>query len=66
MGMNPLKMTLIGIQPEKMETGLDLSATLEDKLEELLRTVLEKLREWGVAFTQKNTGEGADVPGHSV
>ncbi len=66
MGMNPPKTVLVGIQPERIETGLALSETLEKNFGKLLQIILEKLREWGVAFTEKPAGERADVPGHSI
>jgi hydrogenase maturation protease len=54
MGISPPKTTLIGMQPEKIETGLALSETLNRNFEKLLHTILEKLREWGVAFREKS------------
>ncbi len=65
MGMKPEKITLIGIQPEKIETGLTLSETLNENFERLLKTILEKLREWGVTFKEKAVRGPADVPGDS-
>jgi hydrogenase maturation protease len=65
MGMKPEKITLIGIQPEKVETGLTLSEALNDNFERLLKTILEKLREWGVTFKEKGVRGPADVPGDS-
>ncbi len=66
MGMNPSKITLIGIQPEKIETGLTLSETLSKNLDKLLHAILEKLREWNVEFREKNSGEGTDVLGYPL
>ena len=65
MGISPAKIALIGIQPEKIETGLALSETLERNFEKFLHTILEKLREWGVAFREKSSREYVDVPGDS-
>ncbi len=65
MGMKPEKIALIGIQPEKVETGLTLSAALNQNFERLLKTILEKLREWGVTFREKGVRDPADVPGYS-
>ena len=65
MGMKPEKIALIGIQPEKIETGLTLSETLNENFESLLKTILEKLREWGVTFKEKAVRGPADVPGDS-
>jgi hydrogenase maturation protease len=66
MGNQPAKMALIGIQPETMEMGLDLSPTILRRFEELLRTVVGKLREWGLEVKEKSVREPAYVPGHSV
>ncbi len=66
MGMNPSKIVLIGIQPEKIETGLTLSETLNENFGQLLHMILEKLKEWGVECREKSLKEKPDVSGHSV
>jgi hydrogenase maturation protease len=66
MGNQPAKMALIGMQPETMEIGLDLSPAVLDRFEELLETVVGKLREWGLEVKEKSVREPAYVPGHSV
>ena len=66
MGMKPSKITLIGIQPEKIETGLNLSETLNENFGKLLETILEKLREWGVEFREKTRRGLAGVHRHSL
>lgn len=48
MGTLPAKMTLIGIQPETIETGLGMSETVNKNFDKLVNTVKEKLNEWGV------------------
>ena len=65
-GTSPSKITLIGIQPEKIETGLTLSETLNKNFAGYLRIILEKLREWGVEFREKNVKEPADVLSHPL
>jgi hydrogenase maturation protease len=65
MGMKPEKIILIGIQPEKIETGLTLSETLHGNFERLLKMILEKVREWGVTFKEKGGRGPAHVPGDS-
>ena len=64
MGIRPSKITLIGIQPEKVEVGLTLSATVTENFEKFLKTILEKLREWGVMFREKTNRESLYVPSH--
>ena len=54
MGIRPPKISLVGIQPDKIETGLTLSGTVTENFEKFLNTILEKLREWGVVFRGKN------------
>ena len=66
MGNQPAKMALVGIQPETMEIGLDLSPAILHRFEELLQTVVGKLREWGLEVKEKTVREPAYVPGHSV
>ena len=66
MGIRPSKITLIGIQPEKVEVGLTLSATVTENFEKFLKTILEKLREWGVMFREKTNRESFDVSGHPI
>jgi len=66
MGIRPPKITLIGIQPENVEVGLDLSPRVTESFEKFLNTVLEKLREWGVMFRKKPNGESFHVSSHSV
>jgi hydrogenase maturation protease len=66
MGKNPSKIVLVGIQPEKMETGLTLSEALDKNFGPLQQRILEKLKEWGVECRIKKLQEKPDVPGHSV
>lgn len=57
MDIAPPKMTLIGIQPESLETGLGITAALQDKLGELLNAIIDKLNEWGVEIKCKVQNE---------
>ena len=41
-------MLLIGVQPEKVEMGLELSKTVGDKMPQILKTITNKLKEWGI------------------
>lgn len=66
LGTRPAKITLIGIQPETMEVGLTLSDTVNKNFEKFLETILEKLREWGVTFRKKTSGESVYVPGRPI
>ena len=66
MGIRPPKVTLVGIQPEKVEVGLDLSPRVSENFEKFLYTILEKLREWGVRFRERTNRESLHVSGHSI
>jgi len=66
MGTRPAEIVLVGIQPEKLEVGLELSPTIRGRLDKLLETILEKLREWGLEIKEKKTSESDYVPGDSI
>jgi hydrogenase maturation protease len=46
--ITPGKLYLIGIQPESLEVGLDMTKCITDKMEQLVDLAIEKLREWKV------------------
>lgn len=48
MEITPPEMYLIGIQPESMETGTDLSEAVKKQMHFLIDRVIRKLKEWGV------------------
>ncbi len=62
---HPPQVTLIGIQPGVVETGLSLSPKLAGGMDRFLHTVLKKLQEWGVAWDRKMEGH-PDVPRHPL
>jgi len=66
MGTRPAEISLVGMQPETMEIGLELSKTVTDRFEKLLQVVVEKLREWGLEIKEKTVREPVYVPGHSI
>ncbi len=47
-GMMPPEVCLVGIQPQAVDLGLETTALLQDKQEELIRTVLARLEAWGI------------------
>jgi hydrogenase maturation protease len=57
MGISPPRVSLVGIQPHTIATGLELSPELEESFPSLLTAIGEKLRSWGVVLKEK-----ADVP----
>jgi hydrogenase maturation protease len=48
MDIAPREVCLIGVQPQVIELGLELSELLKEKLEPLLARIISKLEEWGV------------------
>ena len=55
MEITPPEMCLIGIQPESMETSMELTAPVKANFDALLGKVLEKLGEWGVDAAPKKS-----------
>ncbi len=66
LGTRPAKVALVGIQPEIMEIGLELSKTVMDRFEKLMQVIVEKLREWGLEIKEKRAQEPNYVPGDSM
>jgi hydrogenase maturation protease len=66
LGTRPAEIALVGIQPENLGIGLELSKTVRDRFELLLQTIVEKLREWGLEIKKKKTEEPDYVPGDSI
>ena len=55
MEIMPEEICLVGIQPESMETRIEMSDIVSNKMNELLDTALEKLRSWGVEAIPKRS-----------
>jgi hydrogenase maturation protease len=55
MDIIPPEMCLIGIQPASMNTGTELSAEIQDRIEMLIDRIIQKLREWGAEVTLKGS-----------
>lgn len=47
-GATPSKIRLIGIQPQSLEVGLDMTECISGKMEELINVVIKTLEEWNV------------------
>jgi hydrogenase maturation protease len=43
----PQRIVLWGVQPERLEIGLDLSPKVESQMDTILENILEQLRAWG-------------------
>ncbi len=51
-GSLPPELCIIGIQPEKIETGLELSETLRANFDALVDAIINKLRQWGIEIKE--------------
>ena len=51
-GSLPAEICLIGIQPESVDIGLEMTDIIKKRLDLLLTTVLERLQKWGVEPSQ--------------
>jgi hydrogenase maturation protease len=50
---SPREICLIGIQPLRLEIGLELSELLQGKMELLLGRIIAKLKEWDLNLNQR-------------
>lgn len=48
LGHAPREMVLIGVQPECIEMGTELTSAVEAQVETMLQGILEELKRWGV------------------
>lgn len=53
MGILPREMCLVGIQPEILKTGLEMSETMTANLDLLIDAVSNRLRAWGIEMKEK-------------
>nr|WP_274600200.1 HyaD/HybD family hydrogenase maturation endopeptidase [Thiocystis violacea] len=58
----PEEIVLVGIVPEHLELGLELSPTLVARLPSFIETTLSILREWGVRGEQRDASEMPAAP----
>jgi hydrogenase maturation protease len=49
-GHVPTTLVVWGVQPECIEMGTDLTATVESAVEPVVQKILNELQAWGVAF----------------
>lgn len=50
----PISISVIGIQPERLETTTELSETVKQSLNSLIDAIIEKLTQWGVKVKAKD------------
>ena len=53
MSILPEEICLIGMQPEKLETGLSLSGVASARFNDLISAVITKLAEWGIEARER-------------
>lgn len=54
----PPELCLIGIQPNSLEPGLELSQRLQARLDDFLERLLAKLEDWGLSLPAQEQGDG--------
>jgi hydrogenase maturation protease len=52
-GIYPPRIVLWGVQPERLELGLDLSPKVESKVDTIIENILVQLQAWGHSLTSK-------------
>ncbi len=53
LGVAPKEICLIGIQPRAIETGLDLTDTIQARLSALVARIMAQLQAWGFPLTTR-------------
>ena len=53
-GVMPPEVCLVGIQPQSVSLGLETTALLQDKRENLIRAVLARLEAWGIRPVERS------------
>jgi hydrogenase maturation protease len=51
---SPREICLIGVQPQTIETGLELSDLLQAKLPELLARIVARLQDWDISLSRRS------------
>jgi hydrogenase maturation protease len=49
----PRQICLIGVEPQSLDVGLELSAVVQGKLPEVVDLIVAKLREWGITLVRR-------------
>jgi len=51
--IHPREIFLIGIEPQSLEPGLEITETLQEKFDELIERIRAKLGEWDIPLTPR-------------
>ena len=46
--LTPSKLCLIGIQPQSLEVGLEMTDCIRDRIEDLIALTIKKMKEWNI------------------
>lgn len=57
--LTPSKMRLIGIEPEVVELGLEMTDTIRSKMKDLIALTIKTLEEWSVACALQSPQESS-------
>ncbi|MBI4690298.1 MAG: HyaD/HybD family hydrogenase maturation endopeptidase [Nitrospirae bacterium] len=55
MGITPTEMCLIGMQPQEIDTGLEMSRTMKNNFPALMSAIINKVGEWGIEIKCKKS-----------
>jgi hydrogenase maturation protease len=53
MGKPIKEITVIGVQPQSLETGLELTPLIQEMVPKAVEEVLKQLQEWGVSHKKR-------------
>lgn len=63
----PQRIVLWGVQPERLEIGLDLSPKVESQVDPIIKHILDQLQAWGHTLTLKaKRPEGLELPNSMI
>ncbi|HXX58869.1 MAG TPA: HyaD/HybD family hydrogenase maturation endopeptidase [Thermodesulfovibrionales bacterium] len=52
--LTPSKLCLIGVQPQSLELGLEMTDTIRDKMKDVIAMTIQKLKEWNIACVSRS------------
>jgi hydrogenase maturation protease len=59
--ISPREICLMGIQPQNLTLGLELSELIQAKLEILVDQIIKQLEAWGIECRKRQTGDQGDI-----
>jgi hydrogenase maturation protease len=64
-GLEPPELVVLGMQPEAIELGWELSPVVEERMGALVEAAAAELRSWGVDMTELSSGGTAEEVRHA-